>query len=282
MEKTVVLLAPQCGDAVTSVHRQLLTAAGRKKVAFLREIIEKLGRPRARPLRVLDYGCGDGFVAALLGEMGCAVDAVDPDEAALAQAKTSYAASRVQFMTTEEWGHDQCCAAYDVIVCFEVLQYIENVEALFKQFASMLSRDGTLVLSAPNATGPYCILRRLAWWVRRSPLRLLVGPKLKVSRPSPPRPSAALKYHLGSLRLRRIRRALCEAGLRVVRFGHSDFVWGPLFCAGLSGLVNPHTSLFGRLDRLDGWCADILPSALVSGWFVECAVAEQQLAEPGG
>jgi SAM-dependent methyltransferase len=248
---------------------QLVTVAGRKKLAFLGEVIRKAQYAGIRVPEVLDYGCGDGFIASFMYQTGCRVHAVDRNTSAVTSARVAHAATQVEFFTTEEWRAKRGTQKYDIVTCLEVLQYIIDVERLVADFACRLNEGGILMLSAPNAMGPYCLLRRLIWLLRRGFWEPVIS---KVGNPSVARRGRAPDYHFRSLQLRRIRSTLEASGFRIVRLGHSDFLIAPVFSAGLSMFLNPERAVFRELDRLDGRLADVLPSAVVSGWFLECSI----------
>lgn len=73
------------------------------------------------PERVLDVGCGPGFLMALLTELGVEVDGVDFSEASLALAPESVR-GRIEVgpVTALTAGS----ASYDLVVCREVLEHL--------------------------------------------------------------------------------------------------------------------------------------------------------------
>lgn len=78
-----------------------------------------------RPHRVLDVGCGPGFLMALLLEHGLVVDGVDFSSASLDLAPASVAGRIALAPVTALPFPD---ASYDLVVCREVLEHLTVVE----------------------------------------------------------------------------------------------------------------------------------------------------------
>jgi len=122
------------------------------------------GRPRfpvldhvgvARPLRLLDLGCGDG---ALLREAaqrglgsGVGVDR-SPEQVARARAAGSdvHEVDAVAFLAREP-------GAWDVITCVDLLEHLEHddVLALARAVAAGLRPGGEWIVQVPNAVSPF-------------------------------------------------------------------------------------------------------------------------------
>jgi 2-polyprenyl-3-methyl-5-hydroxy-6-metoxy-1,4-benzoquinol methylase len=100
--------------------------------------------------RVLDAGCGAGYGAELLNQAGAAsVVGVDISEAAL-----SLARSTVTDGVTLELGDVTALShaddSFDLVVCFEVIEHVEDPERVLDELSRVLRPDGLLLLSSPN------------------------------------------------------------------------------------------------------------------------------------
>lgn len=118
---------------------------------------------RAGPRRLLDVGCGSGFLARQLKDRipGIAVHGIDISPVALRRAAVHLEAFwEVDLDATDLPMEDE---AYDTVVCVEVLEHLYDPEHALREMARVLIPGGRLVLTTPN----------LAYWRYR--LQLLRG-----------------------------------------------------------------------------------------------------------
>lgn len=95
-------------------------------------------------LRVLDAGCGIGYGSHILAQACCKVTAVDGCAEAIDQARKHYAHPDV----THFYGElADLVGSYDAVVCFEVLEHIEDAPATIGLFSTLADR---LLCSVPN------------------------------------------------------------------------------------------------------------------------------------
>lgn len=116
---------------------------------------------------VLDVGCGFGwFVLFALDEKARSVTAVEPRESDLATARLHIGDDRVTFAVASMVELPFPDAAFDVVVCWEVLEHLpENTEQkAFDEVARVLRPGGVLYLSTPN-NAPLPTLSDPAWWL---------------------------------------------------------------------------------------------------------------------
>jgi SAM-dependent methyltransferase len=100
--------------------------------------------------RVLDAGCGVGYGAEMINEAGATeVVAVDISESAVDLARSAVTAGVVC-----EVGDVRSLAyeddSFDVVVCFEVIEHLEEQERVLDELARVLAPDGLLLISSPN------------------------------------------------------------------------------------------------------------------------------------
>lgn len=101
---------------------------------------------------VLDFGCGTGTITLQIARNASKVYGVDISGGMLKRAQQKLENQQIKnavFTKTtalEEMFRDN---SFQVITCFDVLQYLENREELFKQFHKLLKPQGTLIVAAP-------------------------------------------------------------------------------------------------------------------------------------
>jgi SAM-dependent methyltransferase len=100
--------------------------------------------------RVLDAGCGTGYGAELLTREGAAsVVGVDVD-AEVVDAAQRDGSGAVTFAAADLRELPEDLGTFDLVVCFEVLEHIDEPEAALDRLAASLAPDGVLVVSSPN------------------------------------------------------------------------------------------------------------------------------------
>jgi SAM-dependent methyltransferase len=100
--------------------------------------------------RVLDVGSGEGYGAALLAERAREVVGLDYSPVAVRHATTSYVRPNLTFRIGDAIDLDPSLGPFEVVTCFEVLEHLEDQEALLARTAALLGSDNVLILSTPN------------------------------------------------------------------------------------------------------------------------------------
>lgn len=109
----------------------------------------RAARSIGRRGRVLDAGSGAGFGAAFLAGLGHDVVGIDADEAAVAQARADYPGP--ELLVGDATALPFPAAAFDAVVCFEVVEHVADPAALVGELARVLRPGGLLAVSTPNA-----------------------------------------------------------------------------------------------------------------------------------
>jgi 2-polyprenyl-6-hydroxyphenyl methylase / 3-demethylubiquinone-9 3-methyltransferase len=120
---------------------------------FRRTLAAELSRP-PRGLRVLDVGCGGGFLAEPFAQLGCVVTGVDPSPASIAAAAAhageqgldiDYRVGRGEALPVAD-------ASFDVVCCCDVLEHVDDVAATVREMARALAPGGVLLYDTINRT----------------------------------------------------------------------------------------------------------------------------------
>jgi O-antigen biosynthesis protein len=100
--------------------------------------------------RVLDAGCGTAYGSAMLAAAG-ARGVVGVDVAAEVLAAVSARMPEVvQLYEADVSNLPFPADSFDVIVCFEVIEHVENTDAVLDELRRVLAEDGVLAISSPN------------------------------------------------------------------------------------------------------------------------------------
>ena len=103
------------------------------------------------PMRVLDVGCGPGWLAQALTGQGHHVVGVDVEEAA-------GAAERMAAFVRADLEHglpDAVGDGFDVVVAADVIEHVRRPERLLADMAQRLRPGGTVIASVPNISHWY-------------------------------------------------------------------------------------------------------------------------------
>jgi ubiquinone/menaquinone biosynthesis C-methylase UbiE len=100
--------------------------------------------------RVLDAGCGTAYGSALLAEAGAQeVVGIDLVEDVLIRATSRMPAS-VTLQTADVTALPFADGSFDVVVCFEVIEHLNEPELALNEFRRVLTEEGVLAVSSPN------------------------------------------------------------------------------------------------------------------------------------
>jgi 2-polyprenyl-3-methyl-5-hydroxy-6-metoxy-1,4-benzoquinol methylase len=127
--------------AQKSSHEYLLPAA-------LAEVARIGG---GRPIRVLDLGCGNGFIAAELARLGHHVVGVDVSADGIEVARAAYHLPNLRFHVHSVYddGLAELAGEVDCVLSLEVVEHLYLPRALFAQSRRVLRPGGALVASTP-------------------------------------------------------------------------------------------------------------------------------------
>jgi 2-polyprenyl-3-methyl-5-hydroxy-6-metoxy-1,4-benzoquinol methylase len=134
----------------------------------------RLGRKLVEPYagrRLLDYGCGDGTLLALVHDLFPeAVGAdVDPDQIKNCAKRLTDMAG-VSFVLTDELTEVRHEGAYGLVVCMDVVEHCpeESWDLILSQFGRLAAPGGIIIISSPVETGPSLMgkqfIRAVAGW----------------------------------------------------------------------------------------------------------------------
>ena len=130
--------------------------------------------------RVLDLGAGPGVLGRYLSEtLGCAVDGVEYNPAAVAEAAPWY--RHLECADLESITLAECFSGqlYDFIICADILEHLRQPGAVLAQLPALLAPQGRALLSVPNVAYAGLIAELLAGDFRYRPEGLLDNTHLR-------------------------------------------------------------------------------------------------------
>lgn len=132
------------------------------RVPFVCDQLEMLGKIKTKNslkgLKILDAGCGAGIFAEALAKLGADVVGLDPVDALIRSAENhlntqDLIKNNLKYVcdTIEEHSVKNL-NAYDVIVCSEVIEHVENKKSFIEACSRALKPGGDFFLTTPNKT----------------------------------------------------------------------------------------------------------------------------------
>jgi 2-polyprenyl-3-methyl-5-hydroxy-6-metoxy-1,4-benzoquinol methylase/predicted ATP-grasp superfamily ATP-dependent carboligase len=240
-------------QSMSSYWKEVYSSSGvagkiyQERQAAVLDWIESLGlMPEAR---VLEIGCGAGFLSVALAQRGLRVQAIDPAEAMVELARRHAVESGTSQLLSVDFGDTYALAfedaCFDLVIAIGVIPWLKRPELAMREMARVTRPDGRIILTADNQAG---LINLLEPWYNPAlrPLRLFVKgarARLRSRLPSSGVPEVTLHSR------RFIDKALASAGL--VKTSGKTLGFGP--CTFLHRRVLPEAlglALHHRLQRL--------------------------------
>lgn len=143
---------------------------------FKQAITELLSEMEQEPIKICETGCGEGEITEFLKSLykQAEIDAFDISEKVILEAKDrvnniNFYIGNIYSMEVrkpeEKIGHILEKEVYDLVVCSEVLEHLEEPEQALKQIKQLATDDGYILLSVPNEpVWRICNMARGKYW----------------------------------------------------------------------------------------------------------------------
>ena len=131
--------------------------------------------------RILDFGCGPGWLSNILATFGPTLG-VDLSAGTISRARERYPGVEYEAVNIFKW--DYPAGAFDVVISQEVLEHVEDQSRYIDMAHELLGAGGYLILTTPNAESMLAMPeeKRKEWtnqplenWVTRRELSALLG-----------------------------------------------------------------------------------------------------------
>lgn len=99
---------------------------------------------------ILDIACGEGYGTNLLSKYAEKITGIDIDIDTITKAKKKYNNSKIKFKPGSILEIPEIKQTFDVIVCFETLEHIDNHQIAMDELKRVLKQGGLLIISTPN------------------------------------------------------------------------------------------------------------------------------------
>ena len=128
------------------------------------------------PRRVLDLGCGAGFLSNYLGALGQQVTGLDASAAALQVAAEHDPQRTVRYVQGDALSLPFPAGSFDVVCALDFLEHVEPRERVIAEAARVLAPGGLFFFHTfnRNLLAYLVIIKGVEWFVRNTPPELHV------------------------------------------------------------------------------------------------------------
>jgi 2-polyprenyl-6-hydroxyphenyl methylase/3-demethylubiquinone-9 3-methyltransferase len=191
----------------------LLRAESRLRSPWVaREIAGALG---SGSRKVLDIGCGGGFLSNHLGALGHGVTGLDASRDALAIAASHDRTGSVLYQQGDALNLPYEDASFDVVCAMDFLEHVENPDQAIAEAARVLRPSGMFFFHTfnRNLLSWLVVIKGVEWFVRNTPrhmhiLRLFLKPREVAA--------SCLRHGLSSIEMRGTRPRLDRSFWRML------------------------------------------------------------------
>lgn len=113
-----------------------------------------LGTKRMSQANLLDVGCFNGMITTRLAQRVKRVHGIDIDAQAIAYAKKNNKKKNLHFMVMDGLTMAVADESFDIVVCHQVYEHVEDSQQLFAQIYRLLRPGGVCYLAAMNKWYP--------------------------------------------------------------------------------------------------------------------------------
>ncbi len=154
----------------------LLRAEARTRNPWIRKTIKEKLQGTIKPLRVLDMGCGGGFLSNDLAKDGHQVVGVDLSKTSLEIAKAYDTTQSVNYLLSDVTAVPLPSASFDVVCAMDLLEHVENPHDVIRETSRLLKPGGLFFLYTFNRTFISWLfaIKALEWFVKNTPAHLHV------------------------------------------------------------------------------------------------------------
>jgi 2-polyprenyl-3-methyl-5-hydroxy-6-metoxy-1,4-benzoquinol methylase len=231
-----------------------------KRLKFIQSAIVGLKNPKAK---VLDVGCGNGNSSRQIASLGFEVIGIDISDKTIEAANelNPYPNLRFENIAAEELDLND---KFDVIICSEVVEHINEPAPVIKSLKKLLKIDGILIVTVPNGYGPReAIMTKpmQAAMNNESLWKMVVNTKKLFGYKGGTIQSEAEDLtHVQFFTKSSLLELFKEQEMELETFGVTNFIES----------VFPFSIIANRVQmvqKFDSWLADMLPSFLASGFM---------------
>jgi 2-polyprenyl-6-hydroxyphenyl methylase / 3-demethylubiquinone-9 3-methyltransferase len=135
---------------------KVLREINKIRVEYLKEkVLEHFDISSTQSLEVIDVGCGGGILASSLANDFNKITAIDASLLSIEEAKlyaSKHGITNINYINTtpEEFVLQNKNVKFDIVVSFEVLEHVDNLDLFVKSCTDLVKDDGIILFSTIN------------------------------------------------------------------------------------------------------------------------------------
>ncbi len=131
-----------------------------------------------KPCRVLDVGCGGGYLTNTLAQKGHQVSGVDLSVQSLEVAKMSDATKSVEYLRSSAYELPFEQGTFDAVCAMDLLEHVENPAQVVKEASRVLKKGGLFFFHTFNRNflSYFMIIKGVEWCFSNTPKNMHVYP----------------------------------------------------------------------------------------------------------
>ena len=117
----------------------------------IKYIQEALNKNRFNNMKILDIGCGGGLISEGVSKLGANVYGIDFVRENINVAKKHAKKNNLIInYEVKDFEKEKISSKYDIIIIFEVLEHLYDLESFIKKIRNNLKKNGVLIISTIN------------------------------------------------------------------------------------------------------------------------------------
>jgi 2-polyprenyl-6-hydroxyphenyl methylase / 3-demethylubiquinone-9 3-methyltransferase len=151
----------------------LLRAENRTKIPW---ILERIGRLRPPGIKLLDVGCGGGFLTNELARHGFQVTGVDLSPESLKVATLYDRTASVCYLEADAYKLPFPDESFDIITNMDFLEHVEHPEIVISECSRVLKENGLFFFHTfnRNMLAKFVIIKLVDWFIKNTPKNMHV------------------------------------------------------------------------------------------------------------
>lgn len=147
-------------------------------------IMNKLRSVLGNDGRILDVGCGGGFLSNQLARQGYKVTGVDLSEESLKVAKHHDITNSVHYQKADAYKLPYENGTFDVVTAMDFLEHVDRPADVIREFSRVLRPGGLFFYHTFNRNflSHFVVIKLLEWFIKNTPknmhvIKLFIKPK---------------------------------------------------------------------------------------------------------